>query len=74
MKKTILAAALIVGCIACDPEQNTKEDDPIQDTSPIEVKDPIQVSSPQPTELITKVSLTAEEAAMVQSGNSLTFK
>jgi serpin B len=44
--------------------------DPIQD--PIE--DPIEVSSPQPTEFITKVSLTAEEAAMVQSGNSLTFK
>ncbi len=48
-------------CIGCDPETP-------------QVKDPIQMSSPQPTEQITKVSLTAEEAAMVQSGNSLTFK
>ena len=64
---------MIAGCIACDPEQNTNED-PNQETSPTEVKDPIQMSSPQPTELITKVSLTAEEAAMVQSGNELTFK
>ena len=68
MKKIILAAALVVGCMACDPEQITKEDDPIQETSPIEA------ASPQPTEEITKVSLTAEEAAMVQSGNSLAFK
>ncbi len=64
---------MIAGCIACDPEQNTS-DDPNQETSPTEVKDPIQVSSPQPTEQITKVSLTSEEAAMVQSGNELTFR
>ena len=55
---------LLAGCCvaACNPEQNNK------------VKDPIQVSSPQPTTQITKVSLTAEEAACVEAGNSLTFK
>ena len=69
MKKSIIVAAVLALCIGCDPE-TPEVKDPIQD--PIE--DPIQVSSPQPTEFITKVSLTAEEAAMVQSGNSLTFK
>lgn len=61
MKKSIILAAVLALCIGCDPETP-------------QVKDPIQMSSPQPTEQITKVSLTAEEAAMVQSGNSLTFK
>jgi serpin B len=61
MKKSIILAAVLAMCIGCDPETP-------------QVKDPIQMSSPQPTEQITKVSLTAEEAAMVQSGNSLTFK
>ena len=54
---------LLAGCAAaCNPDQNNK------------VKDPIQVSSPQPTTQLTKVSLTAEEAAAVEAGNSLTFK
>ena len=54
---------LLAGCAAaCNPDQNNK------------VKDPIQVSSPQPTTQITKVSLTAEEAACVEAGNELTFR
>ena len=61
MKKSIILAAVLAMCIGCN-------------SGTPEVKDPIQISSPQPTELITKVSLTAEEAAMVQAGNSLTFK
>ena len=45
---------------ACNPQQLT-------------VKDPITVSSPKPSEQITKVSLSEEEAACVESGNKLTF-
>ena len=63
MKARFIAALLLAGCAAaCNPDQNNK------------VKDPIQISSPQPTTPITKVSLTAEEAACVEAGNSLTFK
>lgn len=63
MKVRFIAALLLAGCAAaCNPDQTNK------------VKDPIQVSSPQPTTQITKVSLTAEEAAYVEAGNSLTFK
>ena len=63
MKVRFIAALLLAGCAAaCNPDQNNK------------VKDPIQISSPQPTTPITKVSLTAEEAACVEAGNSLTFK
>ena len=63
MKVRFIAALLLAGCAAaCNPDQNNK------------VKDPIQVSSPQPTTQLTKVSLTAEEAAAVEAGNSLTFK
>ena len=64
MKVRFIAALLLAGCaVACNPEQNK-----------VKVKDPIQVSSPQPTTQITKVSLSAEEAASVEAGNSLTFK
>ena len=63
MKLRFLTALLLAGCAAaCNPEHGIK------------VKDPIQVSSPQPTTQITKVSLTAEEAACVEAGNELTFK
>lgn len=41
---------------------------------PCSVPDPIQVSSPQPVTEITKVNLTAEEAACVASGHALTFR
>ena len=53
---------LLAGCLAaCN-------------TDGIKVKDPIKVSSPQPKEQITKVSLTADEAASVDAGNGLTFR
>ena len=61
MKKSIILAAILALSIGCN-NQNP------------EVTDPIQISSPQPTTQITKVSLTTEEAAMVESGNGLTFK
>ena len=63
MKRSILIAVLLAGCLsACELLDIDR------------VKDPIKISSPQPKTQITKVSLTAEEAAMVQSGNELTFK
>lgn len=62
MDTRFIAAALLAVCVsACNPQQLT-------------VKDPIKVSSPQPSNQITKVSLTEEEAAYVDSGNELTFK
>ena len=62
MKRTILIAALLVGCLSSCDKLGINF-----------VKDPIKVSSPQPSEQLTKVSLTAEEAALVNSGNALTF-
>ena len=57
-----MAAILLGGClVACTAQ-------------PSPVKDPIMVSSPQPVTEITKVSLTADEAACVESGNEFTFR
>ena len=62
MKRCVFIAAILCVCLgACSKWGINK------------VKDPIKVSSPQPTEQITKVSLTEEEAALVNSGNELTF-
>ena len=61
MKARYIAAILLGGCLAACTAQSP-------------VKDPIMVSSPQPVTEITKVNLTADEAAYVESGNELTFR
>jgi serpin B len=60
MKKTLLLAVLAVFA-ACTPQNKPT------------VKDPIMVSSPQPTEQITKVSLSEQEQGYVSAGNSMAF-
>ncbi|MBO4585503.1 MAG: serpin family protein [Bacteroidales bacterium] len=61
--KLFAAAMLAMSMVSC----NLLLDTPA-------VKDPIKVSSPQPSNQITKVSLTEEEADYVDAGNELTFR
>ena len=60
MKKSLLLSVLAVFA-AC-----TQQNKPA-------VKDPIMVASPQPTEQITKVSLSEQEQGYVSAGNSMAF-
>ena len=66
MKKTIIClAAGLIALVSCDMEN--KDDN-------VEVKNPITISSPQPTEQITKVSLSDTQKGYVRAGNAMAFR
>ena len=62
MKKALVLFSLVIAISSCDILGNTR------------IKDPIMISSPEPTESITKVSLTEPQREYVDAGNAFAFK
>ncbi|NLD21318.1 MAG: serpin family protein [Bacteroidales bacterium] len=62
MKKALVLLSLVIAISSCDILGNTS------------IKDPIKISSPEPTEFITKVSLTEPQREYVDAGNAFAFK
>ena len=64
MKKTLLClSACLLALVSCNKEDGT-----------VTVKDPITISSPNPTEQITKVSLSDTQKGYVEAGNAMAFR
>ena len=60
----VAVAALVCGCV----------NKPVGPDEPVPEDEQLQVTFPEPTEQITKVSLTAAEQGYVDSGNGMAFK